>query len=81
MMIGDFHHNLCVFMEHKISRSINFMICAKDCAWVLYQLRTYRDLCDMEDLHHDPNELFPKCIRAYMPSFVRIEERYRKPTC
>lgn len=78
MMIGDFHHNFCMFMEHKINRSINFMIFEKGGAFVLYQLNTYsRDLCDMEDLYHDPNELFPKCIRSDMTSFVRIEERFK----
>ena len=77
-MIGDFHHNLCMFMEHKISRSINFMIFEKGGALLLYQLNTYsRDLYDMEDLYHDPNELFPKCIRSDMTSFVRIEERFK----
>lgn len=77
MMIGNFHHNLCVIMEHKISRSIHFMICSDECAMVLYQYRTYRDLCDMENLYPDPNELFPKCIRVYVPSLVNIEERFK----
>lgn len=77
MMIGDFHHNFCMFMEHKISRSINFMIFSKECKWILYQFRIYSDLCDMEDLYPDPNEVFPKCIRAYMHSFVSIEERFK----
>ena len=76
-MIGNFHHNLCMSIEHKISRNINFTICVEECAVTMYQYKPYRNLCDMEDLYPDPNQLFPKCLRAYVSVFVKIEKRLK----